>query len=232
MSASSIIITTTADTAKNELKQAEELSKFSPEKAEEIYKNILSRTTSNDNDNLVRDQEQALVKLGELYRDHRKPSELSTLIRSSRAFMSSIARAKTAKIGNSFFIPDTLPLQIEICKETIEWSVKEKRIFLKQSLETRLVSLYLDNKMYHDALNLINPFLKELKRLDDKMVLIEVQLLESRVCHALRNIAKSRAALTSARTSANAIYCPPLLQAALDMQSGILHAEDKDYKTA
>ncbi|CAJ0647261.1 4953_t:CDS:2 [Entrophospora sp. SA101] len=222
MSASSIIITTTADTAKNELKQAEELSKFSPEKAEEIYKNILSRTTSNDNDNLVRDQEQALVKLGELYRDHRKPSELSTLIRSSRAFMSSIARAKTAKI------------------ETIEWSVKEKRIFLKQSLETRLVSLYvskllspyLDNKMYHDALNLINPFLKELKRLDDKMVLIEVQLLESRVCHALRNIAKSRAALTSARTSANAIYCPPLLQAALDMQSGILHAEDKDYKTA
>nr|CAG8604322.1 2692_t:CDS:2 [Entrophospora candida] len=214
MSASSIIITTTADTAKNELKQAEELSKFSPEKAEEIYKNILSRTTSDDNDNLVRDQEQALVKLGELYRDHRKPSELSTLIRSSRAFMSSIARAKTAKI------------------ETIEWSVKEKRIFLKQSLETRLVSLYLDNKMYHDALNLINPFLKELKRLDDKMVLIEVQLLESRVCHALRNIAKSRAALTSARTSANAIYCPPLLQAALDMQSGILHAEDKDYKTA
>ena len=46
--------------------------------------------------------------------------------------------------------------------------------------------------MFHDALTLINSLLKELKRLDDKMVLIEVQLLESRVCHALRNIAKSR----------------------------------------
>jgi 26S proteasome regulatory subunit N6 len=73
---------------------------------------------------------------------------------------------------------------------------------------------------------------KQLKKLDDKTVLTEVQLLESKAYHSLRNLAKSRAALTSARTSANAIYCPPLTQAGLDMQSGIIHAEEKDYKTA
>jgi len=129
-------------------------------------------------------------------------------------------------------IENTLPQQVEICKESIEWAISEKRIFLKQSLQTRLISLYLDNKMYHEALALIDELLSELKRLDDKNVLMEVQLLESRVCHALRNFPKSRAALTSARTSANAIYCPPLMQAALDLQSGILHAEEKDYKTA
>lgn len=96
----------------------------------------------------------------------------------------------------------------------------------------RLVTLYMTKQSYYDSLTLINGLLRELKRLDDKLRLVEVQLLESRVYHALGNIAKARAALTSARTSAASVYTPPLLQANLDMQSGMLHAEDKDFNTA
>ena len=96
---------------------------------------------------------------------------------------------------------------------------------------------------------LIETLLTELKRLDDKLVLTEVHLLESRVYKGIGNMPKSKvktminidvllnsylfqAALTSARTAANSIYCPPHLQAELDLQSGILHAEDKDLTTA
>lgn len=86
--------------------------------------------------------------------------------------------------------------------------------------------------MFQDALSLISVLLTELKRLDDKMAMLEVQLLESRVYFAIKNIAKSKAALTAARTVANSVYCPPLFQAGLDLQSAFLHTEEKDFKTA
>lgn len=90
----------------------------------------------------------------------------------------------------------------------------------------------MQKKSYYEALSLINSLLKALKKLDDKLILVEVQLLESRVYHALGNQSKARAALTSARTSAASVYTPPLLQAGLDMQSGKLHAEDRDFNTS
>lgn len=117
-------------------------------------------------------------------------------------------------------------------KSCIEWATKERRGLFRQNLETRLVRLLMAKRSYYDALTLVNTLLRELKRLDDKLVLVEVQLLESKIYHALGNTAKARAALTSARTSAASVYTPPLLQANLDMQSGMLHAEDRDFNTA
>ncbi|KAK9239725.1 hypothetical protein V1525DRAFT_355516 [Lipomyces kononenkoae] len=205
-------------------------------KAEHLYKEILSKSAGT-NEKALAEQETALYELGALYRDHRKIKELENLIHTSRTVMSGLGKSKVAKIIRALIdlfstLPDTIDTQIAVTKDCISWAISERRNFLRQSLETRLVSLYIERGAYFDALSLINTLLKELKRLDDKMVLVEVQLFESRVCHALRNIPKSKAALTSARTSANAIYCPTLMQAGLDMQSGILHAEDKDYKTA
>lgn len=169
--------------------------------------------------------------------DQKRADELIKSIRTQIPSFGNLPKAKTAKLIRDLIdelqaIPNAESAQMDICKELIDWAAKENRIYLRQMLETRMVALYIKNKKYAESLALIATLLKELKRLDDKTVLMDVQLLESKTYYALRNMTKSRAALTSARTSANAIYCPPLTQAELDMQSGILHAEDKDYKTA
>ncbi|KAF7313229.1 putative 26S proteasome non-atpase regulatory subunit Rpn6 [Mycena kentingensis (nom. inval.)] len=187
---------------------------------------------------LLREQETALLKLGILYRDSQNAQGLAQVITLSRGFfMSSTAKAKTAKLIRTLLnyfnsIPDSMPTQIHVLEDNIEWAKKEKRIFLKHSLETRLAGIHLDLHHYRPALNIVESLLTELKRLDDKLILTEVHLLESKIYRGVGNITKAKAALTSARTSGASIYTPPPLQSALDIQSGILHAEEKDYKTA
>lgn len=55
--------------------------------------------------------------------------------------------------------------------------------------------------------------IRELKKVDDKDLLLEVQLEESKACYYLSSLAKARASLTSARTIANSTYVPPAVQA-------------------
>ncbi|THH03691.1 hypothetical protein EW145_g6086 [Phellinidium pouzarii] len=229
-------------TATQMLEEAQAARSNNPKHAEQLYRQILeisaqAQGSQTEREQNLRDQETALIKLGETYRDNKDANGLADVIILSRAFMSSTAKAKTAKLIRTlldFFetIPGSNDTQMNVLLENIQWARSEKRIFLKHSLETRLVGLQLEAHRYKAALSLIESLLTELKRLDDKMILTEVYLLESRVYRGIRNMPKSKAAQTSARTAANSIYCPPYLQAQLDLQSGILHTEDKDYTTA
>lgn len=191
-----------------------------------------------DDEENIRAKEQGILNLGEKYKKEGKAKELAELIKATRPFLSLISKAKAAKLVRSlvdFFLDleAGIGIEVQLCKECIEWAKEERRTFLRQSLEARLIALYFDTGMYTEALELATALLKELKKLDDKNLLVEVLLLESKTYHALSNLPKARASLTSARTTANAIYCPPKMQAALDLQSGILHAADeRDFKTA
>ncbi|CAK5262187.1 unnamed protein product [Mycena citricolor] len=213
------------------------------QKAEQIYRDVLSRRATPNlspeaQAQVLREQEAALLRLGTLYRDQQNAEGVAEVINLSRGFFSSsTAKAKTAKLirtllGHFSSIPNSTTVQIRVLEENIAWAKDEKRIFLKHSLETRLASIHLDLQQYRPALSIIESLLAELRRLDDKLILTEVHLLESKVYRGVGNMTKAKAGLTSARTSAASIYTPPALQSSLDIQSGILHAEDKDYKTA
>uniref|UniRef100_A0A672LT00 26S proteasome non-ATPase regulatory subunit 11B-like n=1 Tax=Sinocyclocheilus grahami TaxID=75366 RepID=A0A672LT00_SINGR len=204
----------------------------------DILHSIVRRDVQEDDEEAVRVKEQSILELGTLLAKTGQAAELGGLLKFVRPFLISISKAKAARLVRSLLdlfldMEAATGQEVELCLECIEWAKAEKRTFLRQALEARLISLYFDTKRYQEALHLGSQLLQELKKMDDKALLVEVQLLESKTFHALSNLPKARAALTSARTTANAIYCPPKLQAALDMQSGIIHAaEEKDWKTA
>jgi len=79
--------------------EARKISKSNAFGAEDLYKEVLasSRGTS---EAALRDYENALVGLGELYRDNRRATDLAELIKTSRSTLSSLSKAKTAKLGN------------------------------------------------------------------------------------------------------------------------------------
>eukprot|EP00899_Mesostigma_viride_P022669 jgi/Mesvir1/3587/Mv12049-RA.1 len=217
------------------LKKAAELEEARPEDAVQAYRAVIFDGKSDPE--TLKAKEQAIASLGELLAKQGKAQELRALLTEIRPYFSLIPKAKTAKIVRTIIdqiakVPGTTKLQVDLCREQVEWTRNEKRTFLRQRVEARLASLYLSTREYSAALQLISNLLTEVKRLDDKLLLVDIHLLESRVHHALRNLPKAKAALTAARTAANAVYVPPSLQGQIDIQSGTLHAEEKDYKTA
>lgn len=85
------------DNAKR-IAEAQKLAKTDASKAEAIYKDVLTEGPDSG-EAALRDYEVALMGLGEIYRDTKRPNELADLVKTSRSVLSSFAKAKTAKLG-------------------------------------------------------------------------------------------------------------------------------------
>ena len=78
-------------------------------------------------------------------------------------------------------------------KDTACWAVSSSSMHIVASVTLPLSSpSQLETQQYKPALALIDTLLTELKRLDDKMILTEVHLLESRVYRGIGNMAKAK----------------------------------------
>lgn len=185
----------------------------------------------------IKAKETASYKLANIYKQKGLVNELIEMQKQILPLFIDFPKSKTAKILRTLFdltlrIEGKFQEQIELALHIIEWCEKEERSFLRMRIETCLAELYFKMQKYHDSLEILKKLTYELKKKEDKQLLVESQLVESMVYHALQNIPKSKAALTAVKTTANSIYIVPLLQAEIDMMSGLIAADEKDYNTA
>mmetsp|Transcript_32142 Transcript_32142/g.48521 ORF Transcript_32142/g.48521 Transcript_32142/m.48521 type:complete len:474 (-) Transcript_32142:57-1478(-) len=182
-------------------------------------------------------KERAMYDLARTHCEAGSYEAIVPLLKETR-FLEQITKAKMAKVVRSVLdivcnlAPTELEMQAKICRSIIEWTQQEKRTFLRQRVEAKLTSILVDQKDFGPALTLVDRLLLELKKLDDKQLLVETHLMEAKIHFGLRNVPKAKAALTASRTAANAIYVSPQLQATIDSMSGTIHCEEGDYDTA
>lgn len=70
------------------------------------------------------------------------------LLKSNNSFFGSIPKARTAKIVRSVLdivssVPDSIELQIALCRDIIGWCVSEKRTFLRQRVEGKVSYMFI-----------------------------------------------------------------------------------------
>lgn len=182
-------------------------------------------------------KEGAFDKVVRVYCRESMYEEVLGMIERNAAFFSKLTKAKTAKIIRSMLQVvseegSPLSLQADLCQRIIEWCEAERRTFLKQRVQSKLCGILFEEGKLQESASLLAQLLRELKKLDDKQLLLETYLIESKVYHAIHNLPKSKASLTSARNIGTSIYITPALQAEMDFLSGILYCEEKDHRTS
>ena len=90
-------------TNEQKLAEAKKVAKSEPSKAEGLFKEVLEKAPGS-NEAALRDYENALIGLGELYKDLKRQEDLAELVKASRSAVSSFAKAKTSKLGRFFSV--------------------------------------------------------------------------------------------------------------------------------
>ncbi|KAI5190769.1 26S proteasome regulatory subunit N6 [Nematocida sp. AWRm77] len=149
----------------------------------------------------------------------------------------SISRASSALLLKSSL--DTVEKEgrgqidcVRVYDRMIKWAESNRRNLLKLDFKMRKAENLLAQKHYKECLELIAETAKVLKQADDKIGLVKLYYLESKVYYELKNLPRAKSSLTLSRSTSTFVYCPSHLQAKMDLLNGVYLADERDYNTA
>ena len=134
--------------------------------AEGILREIAFSISSSDSDECTKVREKSVIALGNLYVSHGLIVKLQQLLEEIRPLFNALPKAKTAKIVRTLIdlmanVPGSEQLQVQVCRDSIQWCTVEKRAFLRQRVQSKLASLLLKTKDYTNCNALLSELLSE-----------------------------------------------------------------------
>lgn len=83
-------------------------------------------------------------RLSKLYTELKQFDNVVGLLQTSNEYFSIIPKARTAKIVRNILdivskVPDSLIIQVRLCKDVVTWCNLEKRNFLRQRIESKVI---------------------------------------------------------------------------------------------
>ncbi|SOV24763.1 26S proteasome regulatory subunit RPN6 [Plasmodium sp. DRC-Itaito] len=189
------------------------------------------------NEKVMQINDKLIYLLCDYYINKKEIDKLIEFTTSNENYFNILPQAKTAKLIRNIVekiskkIRNISTLYI-IFKKYMNWAYEKKRNFLRCRIEVKIIILYIIKQKYKTALSLIDRLLKEVKKVDDKTLLLELYIVQTKIYMLLKNSTKMKASLTFAKNIANTINTAIYINSEIDLLSGILFIYEKDYKSA
>ena len=119
-----------------------------------------------------------------------------------------------------------------LVRSIFKWSKSSSISFLEFKAELKLAEILGELNQLREGNNHVEHVIKEARTIDDKHLLVEAHLLETKLQFSMGNIPKAKSSLTACRANSNAIFCSTLLIAEIETTAGMIHIFENDYKIA
>lgn len=138
-------------------------------------------------------REEEIIQLADKYSENKQAEELMQLISRVRPFLHLLSRTRAAKLAGRLvdkylLINRDYEVAEELLKNCIEFAEQEKRSYMRRDFQARLMHLYIKMEKFGSAMEIGRPLATELKALDDKFLLIDVQMSEVKALLGLSNL--------------------------------------------